>query len=75
MKLLFENWRKILEGEVIEFPQTPRVSDEDIQKLLAIENSIADLVAELYGGHGQIPVNIILQMEELVDSLEESLKK
>ena len=75
MKKLFENWRKLVEGDVIPFPRKPKISDEDIQRLLAVENEVADLVAKLYGGHGEIPVDIIEQMEELINSIEESLKR
>ena len=75
MKKLFESWRKLIEGDVIDFPRKPRASDEDIQRLLAVENEVADLVAKLYGGHGDIPVEIIEQMDELINSIEESLGK
>ena len=75
MKKLFESWRKLVEGVVIEFPKKPRVSEEDTQRLLAVENEVADLVAKLYGGHGEIPVEIIEQMDELINSIEESLGK
>jgi len=75
MKKLFESWRKLIEGDVIDFPRKPSVSDEDIQRLLAVENEVADLVAKLYGGHDDIPVEIIEQMDELINSIEESLGK
>ena len=75
MKKLFESWRKLAEGDVIDFRRKPSVSDEDIQRLLAVENEVADLVAKLYGGHGEIPVEIIEQMDELINSIEGSLRK
>ena len=75
MKKLFEGWRKLLEGDVIDFPRKLSVSDEDKQSLLVVEDVVADLLAKLYGGHGEIPVDIIERMDELINSIEESLKK
>ena len=64
-----------MEGDVIDFPRKLSVSAEDIQSLLVVEDVVADLLAKLYGGHGEIPVDIIEQMDELINSIEESLKK
>jgi hypothetical protein len=75
MQKLFENWRKLLEGDVIDFPRKPSISGEDMQRLLVVDNGVADLVAELYGGHGEIPVDIIEQMDEFITSIEETLRK
>ena len=32
MKLILENWRKLLEGDVINFPSKPTASEDDIKK-------------------------------------------
>ena len=75
MKLLLENWRKLLEGEVIDFPHQLRVSGEDIQRVIALEDGIGKLLSELYGNTSEIPIDVIEIMETLVNAVEESLKK
>jgi len=75
MKLLLERWRKLLEGEVIPFPQEPKVSEDDMQLVIAFENEVSDLLAEIYGSHVDWPTNIIEIFDSLVNAVEESLKK
>jgi len=75
MKLLLENWRKLLEGEVIDFPHQLRVSGEDLQRVIVLEARIGKLLKELYGNTSEIPIDVIEIMETLVDTVEESLKK
>ena len=75
MKLLLENWRKILEGDVINFPSRPTVSQDDIQKVISFEDDIGNLLASIYGNQSEIPIDVIEIMDSLVDAVEESLKK
>jgi hypothetical protein len=75
MKLLLENWRKILEGDVINFPSRPTVSQDDIQKVISLEDDIGNLLASIYGNQSEIPIDVIEIMDSLVDAVEESLKK
>jgi hypothetical protein len=75
MKLLLENWRKLLEGEVIQFPQQPKISEDDLQRVMSFEDEIANLLTNIYGNTSSIPINILELMDTLVNSVEETLKK
>ena len=74
MKLILENWRKLLEGEVIQFPRQPRVSEDDLQLVIQIENHIAERLVELYGNTSSIPIEKIEQLDQIINSLEDLLK-
>ena len=75
MKLLLENWRKLLEGEVIDFPTQLSVSKEDILRVISLEGNIEFLLIEFYGGIGRVPLEVNEALEVLIDVAEESLKK
>ena len=75
MKLLFENWRKLLEGTVLDFPHQPKISEEDLQRVIALEGRVGELLRELYGNTSEIPIDVIETMEALINAVEESLKK
>ena len=75
MKLLLENWRKLLEGEVVQFPQQPKISEDDLQRVINFEDEIANLLTNIYGNTSSIPINILELMDTLVTSVEETLKK
>jgi len=75
MKLLFENWRKLLEGEVIDFPTQPRLSQKSLNLVINIEDQVGQRLAELYGNMSEIPVDKIIELEDAMNSLEELLKK
>jgi len=75
MKLIIENWRKILEGDIINFPSKPSISQDDINKIISLEDDIADLLATIYGNQSLIPIAVLEQMESLINAVEESLKK
>ena len=75
MKLILENWRKLLkEGEVIQFPRQSRISEDDLQLVIQIENQVAKRLAELHGNMASIPVEQLEQLEQLINNLEELLK-
>ncbi len=75
MKQLLENWRKLLEGEVLDFPHQPKISEEDLQRVIALEGGIGELLREFYGNTSEIPIDVIDIMEALINATEESLKK
>ena len=84
MNKLFENWRKHLkEGEVIDIshllPQEPEIDygpseQESLQLVIKIEEMAADRLAQLHGGHGEIPIEKINALESIIDGLESLLK-
>ena len=74
MKLLFENWRKLLEGEVIQFPHQPKTSEDDIQYVIQLEEQIAQRLANLHGNMASIPPEKIEHLEQIMNDLEELLK-
>ena len=75
MKPLLENWRKLLEGDIIQFPQRPTISEDDLQRVISFEDALADLLGDIYGNQSEIPIEAFERMEELVISVEESLIK
>tara|TARA_R110000824_G_scaffold248837_16_gene437859 strand:+ start:370 stop:597 length:228 start_codon:yes stop_codon:yes gene_type:complete len=75
MKLLFENWRKLLEGEVIDFPVQVSVSEDDMQEVIKLENDVAELLADIFGNQAEIPIDVMERMEDLINEVEEALKK
>ena len=75
MKLLMEQWRKLIEGEVIDFPQPPKVSDKDIQRLIVLEDILGKFLEKFYGNQSEIPIGVLERVEKLVSTVEELLKK
>ena len=75
MKFIFENWRKLVEGEVIDFPTPASVSAGDIQQVIKFEDDVAKLLAEMFGNQSEIPLDVIERMNDLINEVEESLKK
>ena len=74
MKLLLENWRKLLEGEVIQFPHQPKTSEDDIQFVIQLEEQIAQRLASFHGNMASIPPEKIEHLEQIMNDLEELLK-
>jgi hypothetical protein len=85
MKLLFENWRKLLEGEVIDInhllPPEPEVDqgpseedEESLQLVIKIEDMAANRLSELYGSQDSVPIEKIDTLENIIDDLEALLK-
>ena len=74
MKVLFENWRKLLEGEVIQFPHQPKTSEDDIQYLIELEEEIAQRLANLHDNMASIPPEKIERLDQIMNDLEELLK-
>ena len=72
MKLLLENWRKLSEGDVIDFP-TP-TGTKDVQKVIKLEADIAALLGDIYGNQYSIPVDVIENLETLLDAVEITIK-
>ena len=87
MKLIFENWRNLGEGEVIPFPTRepepvepveppePAISDEDIERVIHFEDNIGKLLGNIYGNQAEIPIDVLERMEDLVMSVEDTFTK
>ena len=73
MKLLLENWRKLMEGEVIDFPSSSSVPEEPIQRVIKFEGDVAELLSAIYGNQSEIPVEVIDQLDALVNTVERTL--
>mgnify|MGYP003121874042 FL=1 len=81
MKDLFENWRKLGEGEVIPFPTRdpepvsppePAIPAEDVERIIDLEDNVARLLSDLYGNQAEIPIDVLERMEDLLLSIEDS---
>ena len=68
MKDLFENWRKLGEGEVIPFPTKdpepvsppePAIPAEDVERIIDLEDNVARLLSDLYGNQSEIPIHML----------------
>ena len=75
MKLILENWRKLLEGEVIPFPSVPEVSEDDMLMVTTFEGEVGDMLGEIYGNQSEIPLNVIEIFDSFINAVEESLKR
>tara|TARA_Y100000034_G_scaffold115794_1_gene153395 strand:+ start:51 stop:281 length:231 start_codon:yes stop_codon:yes gene_type:complete len=76
MKLLLENWRKLLkEGDVIQFPHQPRISEDDLQFVIQLEEQIAQRLAALHNNMASIPPEDIEKLEQILLDVEGLLKK
>jgi len=75
MKLLLENWRRLLEGEVIPFPSVPEVSEDDMLMVTTFEGEVGDMLGEIYGNQSEIPLNVIEIFDSFINAVEESLKR
>jgi len=74
MKLILENWRRLLEGDVIQFPRQPRISEEDIQFVIDIEYQIANRLEALHDNTSEIPVEKLERLDGIMNEIEELLK-
>ena len=75
MKLLLENWRKLLEGEVIQFPHRPKISEDNLQYVIQLEEALAQKLASMHHNVASIPVEKIEKLEQIMNDIEELLKK
>jgi len=86
MKLIMENWRRLLEGDVIDIshllPQEPEIDygpseeeQESLQLVIKIEEMAADRLAQLHGNHSEVPIEKINTLEKIIDDLEALLKR
>ena len=75
MKLILESWRKLVEGELIDFPTPASVSAGDLQQVIKFEDDVAELLAEIFGNQSEIPLDVLERVDDLINEVEESLKK
>jgi hypothetical protein len=76
MKLLLENWRKLLrENNVVQFPHQPKISEDDLQFVIWLDDQIAQKLAALHTNMASIPPEDIEKLEQIMNNIEELLKK
>ena len=75
MKLLLENWRKVVEGEVIDFPQQPKTSEANVQFVIFVDNAMQKRLKDIYGNISQVPPEKWEKLDGLMDELEGLLKE
>ena len=75
MKLLFENWRKIVEGEVIDFPRQPKTSEANVQFVIFVDNAMQKRLKDIYGNISQVPPEKWEKLDGLMDELEGLLEE
>ena len=46
-----------------------------MQEVIKLENDVAGLLADIFGNQAEIPIDIIERMEDLINEVEEALKK
>tara|TARA_R110000824_G_scaffold197409_19_gene380919 strand:- start:1078 stop:1332 length:255 start_codon:yes stop_codon:yes gene_type:complete len=78
MKILLENWRKLLEGDVIKGPWSKREEDdkvpEHVTRALLFEDAIVDLLKDVYGTQWDaIPIDVTDIVDSLVNIVENDL--
>ena len=75
MKLLLETWRKVVEGEVIDFPQQPKTSEANVQFVVFVDSAIQRRLKDIYGNISQVPPEKWEKLDGLMDELEELLEE
>ena len=75
MKLLLETWRKVVEGEVIDFPQQPKTSEANVQFVVFVDSAIQRRLKDIYGNISQVPPEKWEKLDGLMDELEELLQE
>jgi len=75
MKLLLENWRKIVEGEVIDFPRQPKTSEANVQFVVFVDNAMQKRLKDIYGNISQVPPEKWEKLDGLMDELEGLLEE
>ena len=75
MKLLLESWRKIVEGEVIDFPRQPKTSEANVQFVIFVDNAMQKRLKDIYGNISQVPPEKWEKLDGLMDELEGLLEE
>mgnify|MGYP003654058599 FL=1 len=80
MKLLLENWRKLLEGNVLQFPPDrarpePKLSKEDLYKFSMFEDGFVTDIDELLTDSGGTTEEIEELIAQLLKAIKKTLKK
>jgi hypothetical protein len=76
MKLLLENWRKLLkDNNIVQFPHQPKISEDDLQFVIQLEDQIAQRLAALHNNMASIPPEDIEKLEQILFDVERLLKK
>ena len=75
MKLLLETWRKVVEGEVIDFPRQPKTSEANVQFVVFVDSAIQRRLKDIYGNISQVPPEKWEKLDGLMDVLEELLEE
>jgi hypothetical protein len=75
VKLLLENWRKLLEGEVIQFPRQPQISEADLQFTLMVEDSMLRRLEAIYGDISKDNIEKFEKLNEIINEMEKLLRK
>jgi hypothetical protein len=65
MKFLFENWKKFLEGKVIQGPWEDSPDEPTIQFVNSLEDQIQNKLVEKYGEMSRVPQEQL----ELLDTI------
>ena len=74
MKLIFENWRKLAEGEVVNL--YPKLSAENVKLINEAEDEIFKIIDNIYRqNYEEIPVEIIESVESVLSEITETLTK
>jgi hypothetical protein len=74
MKLIFENWRKLSEGEVVNL--YPKLSAENVKLINEAEDEIFKIIDNIYRqNYEEIPVEIIESVESVLGEITETLTK
>jgi hypothetical protein len=75
MKLLLENWRKVVEGEVIDFPRQPKTSEANVQFVIFVDNAMQKRLKNIYGNIDEVPPEKWEKLDGLMDELEGLLEE
>tara|TARA_R110002020_G_scaffold318135_2_gene533693 strand:+ start:191 stop:472 length:282 start_codon:yes stop_codon:yes gene_type:complete len=77
MKLLLENWRKLIEGDVLPFPRMPTEEERQAamnqhSRLIMRENTLISNVTTFYDADNnpmRVPEPVSSALQELIDAM------
>jgi len=70
MKFLFENWKKFLEGKVIQGPWEDSSDEPTIEFVNSLEDQIQNKLAEQYGEITRVPQEQLEQFGIIMNDID-----
>ena len=70
MKFLFENWKKFLEGKVIQGPWEDSPDEPTVEFVNSLEDQIQNKLVEQYGEITRVPQEQLEQLDIIMNDID-----